>query len=277
MGVCRRNRISRKTNMNTSTEVLTVGQMTTMAYDGGLNIHVYNTCDPIDDQVIILEKQKRAVVIELPCFRNTIEAITEWLGRSGITVEAKLVSYHAAGSSFLPEVRSLMTPSAQQYNFVGGGKGLVTNFEGVFGDAFDGSMPESTVLDAGPVSIAGIDIVIVPNDEAYEVEIPQVKAVYMHMLGHDCHSIVAGAGHADAIIGNLRQYLDRGFETFFSAHYAPETRQDVETKIDYLRGLKEIASGSADADSFKAAVNERYPGYSGANYLDITAGIFFPQ
>ena len=29
-----------------------------------------------------------------------------------------------------------------------------------------------------------------------EIEFPQIGCVYTHMLGHDCHSIVAGVGHA---------------------------------------------------------------------------------
>lgn len=34
-------------------------------------------------------------------------------------------------------------------------------------------------------------------------------------------------------------------------------------------------TASADRASFKAAVQERYPAYSGENYLDMTAGFFF--
>lgn len=86
----------------------------------------------------------------------------------------------------------------------------------------------------------------------------------------------AGAGHADAIIANLKD-LYSGFEIFLSAHYGPETMEDVQTKIDYLEGLKSIAGECTTADEFKQKVNERYPGYSGANYLDMTAGFFFPQ
>ena len=88
---------------------------------------------------------------------------------------------------------------------------------------------------------------------------------------------MAGAGHADAIIANPKGYLDRGFEIFLFAHYGPETREDVQTKIDYLEGLKSIAGECTTADEFKQKVNEKYPGYSGANYLDMTAGFFFPQ
>lgn len=269
--------------MNSKTTDLKNGAVTII--DGGkLRIHVYNTKDAIDDQVIVVEKPHmvrkggKAVVIELPCFKDSIAEMTQYLKDNGIEVEGKLVSYHAAGDTFLPDVKAYMTESAHKYNTVGGGRGLITNFTGAFGDAFDSTVTEDGErIGAGKLSIAGIDMVINPDNDAYEVEIPEMKAVYMHMLGHDCHSIVAGAGHADAIIANLKGYLDRGFEVFLSAHYGPETRKDVQTKIDYLEMLKAIAKECSSADEFKQKVNERCPGYTGANYLDMTAGFFFPS
>ena len=275
--------VEEKTKMNSKTTELKNGAVTVI--DGGkLRIHVYNTKDAIDDQVIVVEKPHiirkggKGVVIELPCFKDSIAEMTQYLEDQGIEVEGKMVSYHAAGDSFLPDVKAYMTESAHKYNPVGGGRGLITNFTGAFGDAFDSTVTEDGErIGAGKLSIAGIDMVINPDSDAYEVEIPEMKAVYMHMLGHDCHSIVAGAGHADAIIANLKGYLDRGFEIFLSAHYGPETREDVETKIAYLENLKSIASGCSSAEEFKQKVNEACPGYSGANYLDMTAGFFFPQ
>lgn len=62
-----------------------------------------------------------------------------------------------------------------------------------------------------------------------------------------------------------------------TSHYTPEDLKDVETKIAYLGALKEIAAGSADAAAFKAAVKEKYSDYSGENYLDMTAGMFFQK
>ncbi len=268
--------------MKTENVKLQKGDVTVMDC-GGIRVHVYNTRDAIDDQVIVLErphkimKGGRGVVIELPCFRDSIEEMTQYLKDQRIDVEGKLVAYHAAGD-FLPGVKSYMTESAHRYNTVGGGKGLIDNFAGAFGDAFDATVTgDGERIGAGKLTIAGIEMVINPDNDAYEIEIPEIKAVYMHMLGHDCHSIVAGAGHADAIIANLRGYLDRGYELFLSAHYGPETREDVETKIAYLEGLKEIASECSSAEEFTVRVNERYPGYSGANYLGMTAGFFFPQ
>ena len=272
-----------KSEMNATKIELKNGEVTVMDR-GSVRIHVYDTKDAIDDQVIVLERPNRimkggkGVVIELPCFKNSIQEMTQYLKDQRIEVEGKLVAYHAAGDTFLPDVKAYMTESAHKYNTVGGGKGLVDNFAGIFGEAFDSSVTaDGERIGAGKLTIAGIDMVINPDNDAYEIEIPDAKAVYMHMLGHDCHSIVAGPQHADAIIANLQGYLDRGFELFLSAHYGPETRQDVETKIAYILDLKDIAAWCSGAEEFTEKVNSKYSGYSGANYLGMTAGFFFPQ
>ena len=261
--------------MTQNTETLKYGSVTTIPC-GDLNIRVYTTRDAIDDQVILLDKAGKGVVIELPAFHNSIEEMTSYLKEKGITVEGKLVSYHAAGSSFLPEVKNYLTESSMAFNTDGQGAQLIKNFTGAFGDGFDsGKVNTGEKLKAGMVTIAGIEMEIIPNEEAFEVYIPQAKAVYVHMLGHDCHSIVAGAGHADAIIANLKGYLDRGTEIFLSSHYVPETRKDVETKIAYLEKLKEIAKGCSSGAEFKEKVNKEFLGFTGGNYLDMTAGFFF--
>ena len=42
------------------------------------------------------------------------------------------------------------------------------------------------------------------------------------MLGHDCHSIVAGEAQADAIICTLKEYLSKGYDLIITSHYTPE-------------------------------------------------------
>ncbi|MGN1115723.1 MAG: hypothetical protein ACI4TH_04070, partial [Candidatus Ornithomonoglobus sp.] len=111
--------------------------------------------------------------------------------------------------------------------------------------------------------------------DAFDIEIPEINAVYTHMLGHDCHSIVAGATHADVIISQLTDYIARGIDLILTSHYTPEDLKDAQTKIDYLKDLKVIADECKAADEFKAAVKEKYGNYSGDNYLDMTAGFFF--
>lgn len=126
------------------------------------------------------------------------------------------------------------------------------------------------------MTIGGIDFLIRQTADAFDVEIPAVDAVYTHMLGHDCHSIVAGTAHADASIAEWKRCIDKGYTLILTSHYTPEDLKDVHTKIEYLEDLKRIAQTCSSAAAFKAEVQHRYPHYSGENYLDMTAGFFFP-
>lgn len=244
----------------------------------GVTLYAYQTCDLIDNEVFVLAKKGRGVVIELPCFFDNIRELTDFLKSEGVTVEAKFVAYHAAGASFLPEVPAYGTESSVAYNTTGGGAGLVANFKNAFGDSFDPAICEvDYVLEEGEIELAGIRFVVKPNAEAFDLEIPEINCVYTHMMGHDCHSIVAGCPHADGIISQLNYYIRKGFDLVLTAHYTPEDLKDAQTKVDYLTNLKEIALESESADEMKAKVQEQYPDYSGMNYLDMTVGFFFPN
>lgn len=261
-------------NKNTFTTVkLAKGEMN--VYDfGSIKLHSYKTNDFIDDEVFIVTKNGRAVVIESPCFFDNIKELNEYL--ENIEVEGILVAYHGAGAAFLPGVPKFATQNAVDYSRNGGGKSLIDNFAVTFGESFDSSVHEITnVIEPGKVTIGGIDFIIKKTDEAFDVEIPEINGVYTHMLGHDCHSIVAGADHADAMIAQLRGYIEKGYELILTSHYTPEDLKDAQTKIEYLENLKKIAAGVGNADEFKAEVGKQYPCYSGQNYLDMTAGFFF--
>lgn len=261
-------------NKNTfQTIKLAKGEMNVYNFNG-IKLHAYKTNDFIDDEVFIVEKNGKAVVIESPCFFDNHRELTEYLEK--VKVEGMLVAYHGAGAAFLPNVPKYATQNAVNYSQNGGGKTLIDNFTGAFGEGFDSSVHKITnVMEAGKITIGGIDFVIKQTDDAFDVEIPEINAVYTHMLGHDCHSIVAGAGHADAMIAELRSYIEKGYDLILTSHYTPEDLKDAQTKIDYLENLKKIASSVQNADEFKAEVGRQYPQYSGQNYLDMTAGFFF--
>lgn len=244
-------------------------------YDfGAVRLHAYRTDDPLSDEVFLLEKAGSFVVLESPCFVGSIAALTKYL--EGRTVAGMLVAYHGAGATFLPDVPKYATENAVEYSKTGGGKALIDQFAGGFGDAFDASVHAVTdIIGEGPVTIGGIRFIIHRTDEAFDVEIPEINAVYTHMMGHDCHSIVAGAGHADGIIRQLQAYLSSGYDLILTSHYTPEDLKDARTKIDYLERLKAIAATCADGAQFKEAVKAQFPGYSGENYLDMTTGFFF--
>lgn len=244
-------------------------------YDfGAIKLHAYKTNDFIDNEVFIVEKGGKAAIIESPCFFDNIAELSEYL--SSIKAEGMLVAYHGAGASFLPDVPKYATANAVEYSENGGGKALIDNFTAAFGESFDKSVHKITnVIGEGQITIGGIDFVIRQTHEAFDIEIPEINAVYTHMLGHDCHSIVAGAAHADGIIAQLNGYIANGYTLILTSHYTPEDLKDAETKIAYLENLKAIASDCRTAEEFKTRVGEQYPNYSGENYLDMTAGFFF--
>lgn len=244
-------------------------------YDfGGVKLHACQTGDPLADEVFLVEKAGKFVAIESPCFTDSVAALNDYL--AGREVAGVLVAYHGAGATFLPDAPKYATANAVEYSRQGGGKALIDQFTAAFGDAFDSSIhPITHILPEGETVIGGIRFIIHQTAEAFDVEIPELNAVYTHMLGHDCHSIVAGSGHADAMIAQLRGYIRSGYDLILTSRYTPEDLKDAETKIRYLEELKAIAASCADGASFKAAVRERYPAYSGENYLDMTAGFFF--
>lgn len=261
-------------NKNTFTTVKpSKGEM--HVYDfGTVKLHAYKTNDFIDNEVFILEKNGRAVIIESPCFFDNIKELEQYL--ENIQVEGMLIAYHGAGAAFMPEVPKYATQNAAEYSLKGGGKALIDNFTNTFGESFDGSVHNITdIIQEGRTKIGGIEFIIKQTEEAFDIVIPQINAVYTHMLGHDCHSIVAGAAHADGIIAQLKDYIQKGYDLILTSHYTPEDLKDAQAKIDYLENLKKIASDCADANSFKAEVQKRYPAYGGQNYLDMTAGFFF--
>ena len=55
----------------------------------GVTLYAYQTRDLIDDEVFVLAKDGRGVVIELPCFYDNIRELTDFLQDEGVTVEAK--------------------------------------------------------------------------------------------------------------------------------------------------------------------------------------------
>lgn len=244
----------------------------------GARLHAYQTNDLIDDEVFVVEKDGHGFVLECPCFFDSIKELEAYLADAGIKVEGILAAYHMAGGTFLEGTPVYATESADAYAHVGGGKDIIDKFTTVFGDAFDNTTCTVTnVIGAGELTLAGITVNILPNDEAYDVEIPALGAVYTHMLGHDCHSIVAGANHADAIVAQLEGYLADGLDLILTSHYTPEGLKDVQTKIDYLKDITRIAVECGNKDEFVAAVEKAFPGYSGQNYLDMTAGFFFAE
>lgn len=82
--------------------------------------------------------------------------------------------------------------------------------------------------------------------------------------------------HARGHLG-IDRALDEAVALQVSDHTMPESQQAVADKNAYLQKLGEIAGESSTADELKTAMLKAFPGYSGVNYLKITAGHLFPK
>lgn len=144
-------------NKNTFTAVqLAKGEVN--VYDfGTVKLHAYKTNDFIDNEVFIVEKAGKAVILESPCFFDNIEELTTYL--QDVENAGMLVAYHGAGATFLPNVPKYATQNAVEYSENGGGKALITNFTNAFGAIFDHAVHQITnVIGEGTINIGGIDL-----------------------------------------------------------------------------------------------------------------------
>lgn len=83
-------------------------------YDfGAVKLHAYKANDFIEDEVFILEKNGKAVIVESPCFFDNNAELTEYL--KDVEVEGMLIAYHGAGATFLPDVPKYATQNAKEY------------------------------------------------------------------------------------------------------------------------------------------------------------------
>lgn len=249
------------------------------SYDfGKINLQIYRTNDFIDDEAIMIVKNNKMVVIESPCFYDNIKELEAYIKSLNVSVEGVVLAYHMGGGKFLPNVKKYATEKANRFGTIGGGKGLVDNFTKAFGNIFDSSIHQITnIVPGDKLSIADVELDLVETNDAFDIVIPEINVVYTHMLGHDCHSIIAGSDAANQMIEYLEDFINKDYALVLTSHYDPEDLEDVKTKIAYVKNINEIASRNNNMESFKEEVKKAYPNYSGLNYLDITASIFFTK
>ena len=232
----------------------------------------------MNDECYTLENDKNVLLIEFPAFYDNLEEFEQYVRSLNKTIVGKVFSDHPNGGTIFKEVKGYASAGTIKSMKEGTIHNLVTGFISSFGGNFAKEYHEITdVLEDKTINIGGFDLNITYHEEDIEIEFPQINCIYTHMLGHDCHSIVAGPKHADAILEQLNHYKEKEYYLILSSHYVPETLSDVAIKIDYLENLKAIAKESKDSDDFKERIKAKYPEYSGLNYLSLTAGYFFPE
>ena len=248
-------------------------------YDfGKIKLHCYQTNDLMSDESYILENKENVLLVEFPAFYDNLEEFEKYVKGLNKTIVGKVFSDHPNGGTILQDVKGYASKGTIKSMQEGTIHNLVTGFEKSFGGNFAKEFHKITdVLQDEEVNIGGFELKITYHEENIEIEFPQIGCVYTHMLGHDCHSIVAGEEHANIIIKQLKKYKEKGYKLVLSSHHTPENLKDVDTKIAYLEELKKLAQESENITDFENKVKEKYQEYGGLNYLEMTAGFFFPQ
>ena len=146
-----------------------------------------------------------------------------------------------------------------------------------FGDDFHGGADLANInkVVSGTVTVAGIDFNLIDCGETYDLEIPSMNAVYTHMLGKTCHSILTSTAHMDSMIETLKGYQSAGYDMILSAHSGVEGQDAVAEKIAYVEKAKELAASCENAEAFMTAMKEAFPDYIGENYLEMSAGYLY--
>lgn len=247
---------------------------------GEVKLHAYQTNDMMTDYVFILEKAGKAVMIESPAFWDNFDELRTYLKDNQLKVDAILPSYHPLGASFmntkeLADMDVYFTQHVLDYWEKGFGAVMKAGIPQAFGDKVDASFYKPTViLKGGETEIAGIKMMITKSYDGFDIEIPEINTVYVHILGHDAHSEILGHKHLNSSMKNFKRYLAKGYTTFLSSHYRPENKSEMETKVDYLKDMKKIVAKSHNQDEFISKMQEAFPGYN-ERYLTRTAEMFF--
>ncbi|MFV0437092.1 MAG: hypothetical protein ACK5PS_06845 [Desulfopila sp.] len=255
-----------------------LGQGMVQVYDlGSIKLHAYQTADPMHDECFVLETADNLVAIESPAFEVNIAQWKAYIDGLGKPLTDMLLSYHPS-AGWYGTARTHATAKAKQAMTEGATRKLVEFLSTRFGPEFNTQAPHiDSVIPTGPNTIGGIDFDITDDGDGYDIAIPSAGVIYIHMLGADSHSILAGQDQINAYLATLENIKAKGYSLILSSHHTPETLADVETKIAYVQRVRELAAQSESKEDFIARVKKEFPNYVGDNYLDMTAGFLFAK
>ena len=262
-----------------STGKISTGNVTVYDY-GNIKLHAYATGDALGDEVYILENETELVGIELPSFTENLDSWQEYIKELNKPMENIFVSSHATGESYLDGVNVYATEKAKESIESGSVFATTQGLYETFGDDFHGGndmVQVTNTVSEGVINIAGIDFNVINNGDTYDIEIPEINAIYTHMLGKTTHSILVSADAMDSMLDTLHSYKDAGYNMILSAHSEPEGQDAVEEKISYVEKAKELYDECKTADEFISEMKKAYPDYSGENYLEMSASALYAE
>lgn len=244
-------------------------------YDfGEYKLHAYDTQDAMTDIAFLVETPKTLIGIEGPAFANTIIAWRDYIATQSKPLTAVLSSYHP--NPWYGSVPNYATSDALSSRTHGEIHALVNSLGVAFGPEFDARVASNPqMLNIGDNIIDGVHFVVADDAGGYTIEIPEMNILYVHMLGADSHSILSSLEHMEVLISQLKEYKKKNYTLILSGHHMPETVEALDAKIAYVQTVRDLAKSSKTPDEFKGKMKDKFPNFSGENYLDMTADNLF--
>lgn len=239
-------------------------------------LHIYETGDVMNDVSFIIEGKKSLVVMEQPLFKDNIEEFAKYVESLGKPIDKVFANYHVGGLSPYSERKVVMPTTMIEFSNSPMSKGMISKFEGMFGDKAD-LLPFGRVKGIAIPSTqkwAGVEFELtngVKSDFPAASVLIDNTAFYTHFApmsgSHMSKMVIRSADAIDFNLAELRKIEASGAKYIIGSHGAPSTMEDVKFQIDYLTTLKSIYESSPDSDTFGQRLLSTLPALEG--YLNI--------
>ena len=268
-------------NENTKAVQLEKGTMQVFDY-GETKVHVYETKGFFNTHAFFIEKNGKGVLIETPPMKDNYKELVNYIVGLGYTNIDVMVSYHLIGKHFFDtdklKFNHIYSNQESLDYMTNSGNESLSKLAEVSGEDLDETTIVPTdLLEAGAQEISGIPFIITPTGFGFDVEMPEIKAVHLHMVGHDNHTMIFNSEFIDTVINELSAFQEKGYTTYFSSHSAPETSGDVTIKINYLKEMKVLLAASKNSEEFIQKMDKAYPNFGWRNYLLGSAKMLFTE
>ncbi|MCW2118055.1 MULTISPECIES: hypothetical protein [unclassified Flavobacterium] len=258
-------------NENIKAVQLKKGTMQIFDY-GETKVHVYETKGFFNTHAFFIEKKGKGVLIETPPMKDNYKELVDYIVGLGYKDIDVMVSYHLIGKHFFDTDKlkfNHIYSNQESLDYMkNSGNESLSVLKKVSGQDLDETTIVPTdLLKAGAQEISGIPFIITPTGFGFDVEMPAIKAVHLHMVGHDNHTMIFNTEFIDTVIKELTAFQEKGYTTYFSSHSAPETSGDVTIKINYLKEMKALLSAAKNEEEFIQKMDKAYPNFGWRNYL----------
>ena len=268
-------------NENIKAVQLKKGTMQIFDY-GETKVHVYETKGFFNTHAFFIEKKGKGVLIETPPMKDNYKELVDYIVGLGYKDIDVMVSYHLIGKHFFDTDKLKFNhiysnQESLDYMTNSGNESLSKLAEVSGQDLDETTIVPTDLLKAGAQEISGIPFIITPTGFGFDVEMPDIKAVHLHMVGHDNHTMIFNTEFIDTVIKELTAFQEKGYTTYFSSHSAPETSGDVTIKINYLKEMKAQLSAAKNEEEFIQKMDKAYPNFGWRNYLLGSAKMLFTE